>query len=100
MIRRMRERRQQKRARRPDETRLEYLQNRAKGLVADEVIKAYEVWAEKRRLYYVEDPWLPRPLRRVARAVWTSLAPHFHDEFTALLEEQSGLRQRRRQSIE
>ena len=53
---------------RPAETRMQALTNRAKGRVADEVVKSYDQWAEKRRLWYVEDPDMPSSLRRVARA--------------------------------
>jgi len=83
--------------------KLTYMQSlaaRAKSKIADKMVERYDAYAEKQRLYVVEDPAIPTWVKTPARKVWGALAPHFRNEFLAIVETEIGLRTKRNASVE
>ena len=67
----------------------------ARTRLAAEALGQFDTFVEKRRLFYVEDPSMPRCIKPAFASIWGSLSPHFRSEFSAMLEFEVGLRKRR-----
>lgn len=82
------------------ETLMESLETKATTRVVDLMVAKYDAWVWTRRVFYVDDPWVPACIRGALAFVWDLFEPHFRDEFISSLEFEMGLRKRRRDSID